>query len=157
MALTSGVTRTSTLLLTCPPHSKLCFEASLAGRIIRFLWSSRWRGASTLHTVPKAQLNERVLKARSPPFGAPEVLCPQQLYSASCELIFCTRLHCCLVRRTRTIGEALRSSSCAQRCAREVLFRRHGVKLTALTRYGLVGLSRGRQPNYSASWPAHFA
>ena len=76
MALTSGVTRTSTLLLTCPPHSTLCFEASLAGRIIRFLWSSRWRGASTLHTVPKAQFNERVLKARSPPFGAPEVLAP---------------------------------------------------------------------------------
>ena len=34
MALTSGVTRTSTLLLTCPPHSTLCFEASLAGRRI---------------------------------------------------------------------------------------------------------------------------
>ena len=116
MALTSGVTRTSTLLLTCPPHGKLCFEASLAGRTVRFLWSSRWRGASTLHTVPKAQFNERVLKARSPPFGAPEVLCPQQLYSASSEPILYTRLHCCLVRRTRTIGEALRSSSCALQC-----------------------------------------
>ena len=109
--------------------SEVVFKASLAGRTVRFLWSSRWRGASTLHTVPKAQIIGRVLKARSPPFGVPEVLCPQQLYSAPCELIFCTRLHCCLMGRTHTTGEVLRSSSCAYlMVAREVLFRHHGIK-----------------------------